>query len=626
MDYETLSNCFIGVFEDIKSEERQIFVMHESRNDIVPFLTFLMHNINNNEWHVSFNGLGFDSQITEHCLAKGHDLLDMSGDEIARFVYSKAQDVIRRQNDGEFLEFSPRDLKIRQVDVFKLNHWDNPAKRSSLKWIQYTMDWKNIIDMPIHHTSEVVEEQIPDIINYCINDVRSTKHIMHLSKEQINLRKALTEEYNIDLFSASEPRISKELFLHFLSKQTGIKKYDLRQMRTHRPQIIVDDLILPYIEFKTATFQNLLKKFREVVIYPGETKGGFKYGIQYKGVKTDYGLGGIHGARASKVYESSEDMVIMTSDVVSYYPNLAIRNKWAPGHLPQEEFCALYEWFFEERKKIPKKDPKNYVYKIILNSTYGLSNDDKAFLYDPEFTMRITINGQLSLSMLYEMICEEIPGAMPLMQNTDGLETLIPREHVDKYMEICARWEQITNLQLEHDTYSKIVLGDVNNYIAVTEDGKSKCKGRFESNNLALHKNKSFLIIPKALHAYFVDGIEPEDYLKENQNIFDYCGGVKIRGDWEFYEHAIVNGEFQKNKLQHTIRYFISKSGCKVIKTNLFDGREIQIESGQWMQTIYIDHNEQAFDDYNINLSFYLDKIKKEISGLEPNRNQLKLF
>jgi len=626
MDYETLSNCFIAVFEDIKSEDREIFVMHESRNDIVPFLTFLMHNVNNNEWHVSFNGLGFDSQITEHCLAKGHDLLDMTGDEIARFIYSKAQDVIRRQNDGEFLEFSPKDLHIRQVDVFKLNHWDNPAKRSSLKWIQYTMDWKNIIDMPIHHTTEVIEEQIPDIINYCINDVRSTKQIMQLSKEQINLRRALTDEYNIDLFSASEPRISKELFLHFLSKQTGIKKYELRQMRTHRPQIVVNDIILPYIEFKTATFQNLLKKFREVVIYPGETKGGFKYSVQYKGVKTDYGLGGIHGARTSKVYESTEDMVIMTSDVTSFYPNLAIRNGWAPGHLPKEDFCALYEWFFEERKKIPKKDPKNYVYKIILNSTYGLSNDENSFLYDPEFTMKITINGQLSLTLLYEMLTEGIPNAIPLMQNTDGLETLIPREYVDKYMEICAEWEKITNLQLEHDKYSKIVLGDVNNYIAVTEDGKSKCKGRFEYDNLALHKNKSFLIIPKALHAYFVDGIEPEDFLAQNQNIFDYCGGVKIKGDWEFYEHAIIDGEFQKNKLQHTIRYFISKSGCKVIKTNLFDGREIQIESGQWMQTIYIDHEEKKFDDYNINLTYYLDKIKKEIAGLEPNKGQLKLF
>ena len=628
MDYETLSNCFIAVFESVKSEEREIFTVHQDKNEIVEFIGFLERNIQLQEWHVSFNGLGFDSQITEHILRNKDQLIYGYGDgeEIARWIYSKAQDVIGRQNRQEFLEFSLRDLHINQVDVFKLNHWDNNAKRSSLKWVQFTMDWKNIMDMPIHHTTDVTVDQIPEIITYCINDVKSTKQIMQLSKSQIELRKTLTEEYNINLFSASEPRISKELFLHFLSGHTGIRKWDLRQMRTHRPKIVVKDIILPYIQFKTATFENLLQKFQDVVIYPGETKGGFKYSVQYKGVKTDYGLGGIHGARSTKVYESTEDMVIMTSDVTSFYPNLAIRNRWSPGHLPQEEFCDLYEWFFEERKKIPKSDPKNYVYKIILNSTYGLSNDENSFLYDPEFTMRITINGQLSLTMLYEMICEEIPNAIPLMQNTDGLETLIPREYVDKYMDICARWEKRTMLQLEHDTYSKIILGDVNNYIAITENGKAKSKGRFEYKDLALHKNKSFLIIPKAIQAYFVDGIKPEDYLAQNQNIFDYCGGVKIKGDWEFYQHSIVNGEHSIKHLQHTIRYFISNSGSKIVKKNNTDGREIQVEAGKWMQTIMIAYVEKDFADYDINMKYYLDNIYKEIRALEPINNQLSLF
>ena len=626
MDYETLSNCFIGVFEGIKSEDQEIFVVHESRNDIRELVEFLDRNIYYEEWHVSFNGLGFDSQITESIIRNKEWLIEQSPEKIAKFIYGKAQDVIYKQNNGEFLEYSPRDLSIRQLDVFKLNHWDNNAKRSSLKWIQYTMDWANIIDMPIHHTEHIVEEQIPEIIRYCINDVKSTKQIMNLSKSQIELRRTLTEEYGIDLYSASEPRISKELFLLFLSQKTGIKKWDLKQMRTHRARITVKNIILPYIEFKTATFQNLLKKFQEVVIYPGETKGGFKYSVQYKGVKTDYGLGGIHGARSTRVYESTEDMVILTSDVTSFYPNLAIRNKWAPAHLEQDDFCDLYEWFFEERKKIPKKDPKNYVYKIILNSTYGLSNDENSFLYDPEFTMRITINGQLSLTMLYEMICEEIPNAIPLMQNTDGLETMIPREYVDKYMDICKRWEDITQLQLEHDTYSKIILGDVNNYIAITEDGKSKCKGRFEYDNLALHKNKSFLIIPKAIHAYFVDGIKPEDFLAQNQNIFDYCGGVKIKGDWSFYEHHIVNGEYIVKPLQHTIRYFVSKSGSKIIKKNNTDGREIQVEAGKWMQTILIKYTEREFSEYDINYDYYLENIYKEIRNLEPVITQLKLF
>ena len=626
MDYETLSNCFIAVFEDIKSEHTETFICHKSQNDILEFITFLERNITLGEWHVSFNGLAFDSQITEYILRDKDQLLEQDGDTIAKFIYQKAQETIENSNNGEFAKFSPKNLSIRQIDVFKLNHWDNPAKRSSLKWIQYTMDWHNIMDMPIHHTTEVTVDQIPEIIIYCKNDVKSTKQIMMLSKSNIDLRGTLTEEYGIDLYSASKPRIAKDLFLHFLSNATGIKKWDLKQMRTSREQIVFKDIILPYINFETATFQNLLKKFQDVILYPGQTKGGFKYSAQYKGIKTDYGLGGIHGARQSKVYNSTEDMIIMSSDVVSFYPNLAIRNKWAPAHLPKEEFCDQYEWFFEERKKIPKKDPKNYVYKIVLNSTYGLSNDENSFLYDPQFTMKITINGQLSLTMLYEMICEGIPGALPLMQNTDGLETMIPREYIDNYMEICSRWEEITNLQLEHDKYSKIVLGDVNNYIAISEEGKSKCKGRFEYDNLALHKNKSFLIVPKALYAYFVNGVKPEKFIKENLNIFDFCGGVKIKGNWMFTERKIENGEYSETKLQETIRYYISNKGSKIIKTNRGDKREIQVEAGKWLQSTMINYEEKPFEKYDINYDYYLEKVNKEIESLEPSTNQLSLF
>jgi len=198
MDYETLSNCFIAVFEDIKSENTEIFVVHQSKNELKEFLNFLNRNILLNEWHVSYNGLGFDSQITEYILQDAEQLLTMTGEEVANFIYDKAQKVIRKRSEGEFLEFSPKDLSIRQVDVFKLNHWDNPAKMSSLKWIQFSMDWKNIMDMPIHHSHEIKANQIPEIITYCINDVKSTKQIMLLSKEQISLRGNLTAEYDID--------------------------------------------------------------------------------------------------------------------------------------------------------------------------------------------------------------------------------------------------------------------------------------------------------------------------------------------------------------------------------------------------------------------------------------------
>jgi hypothetical protein len=629
MDYETLINCFVAVFTDYKSDDTKVFVIHKTKNEFTDLARFLFNNANEEIYHISFNGISFDSQITEFILREYDYLEELSAEDIAHNLYMQAQNVIERSNAGDFPEFSEREMKIKQLDVFKLNHWDNPAKRSSLKWIQFSMDWYNVRDMPIHHSTYITtQEEIETITTYCVNDVRSTKQIMLLSKEQIMLRKTLTNEYNINLYSASEPKISKELFLLFLSQKMGINKYDLKQMRTVRNEIVIGNIILDYINFNRKEFKSIHDKFKTLVLDPENTKGGFKYSVTHKGVKTDFGLGGVHGATSAGVYEAKDGMIIMTSDVISFYPNLAIRNGWSPAHLPKEDFCEQYEWFFEERKKIPKSDPKNYVYKIILNSTYGLSNDKNSFLYDPEFTMRITINGQLSLLMLYEMLSDGIPGSVPLMQNTDGLEMMIPEGYKDKYFEICTQWEQLTNLQLEHDEYQKIILADVNNYIAVFKSGKTKCKGRFEFKDLALHKNKSSLIVSKAIYAYFIDNIVPEVFIQQNRNIFDYCIGVKKKGDWFFMETCFSKGIRTDTILQGVVRYYVSNNGCKIIKVNSADGRETQTEAGKWMQTVFNEHQELPWSEYDVNDDYYLDKIYKEIEKICKTKanSQLNLF
>jgi hypothetical protein len=656
-DYETMVDCFVAVFEDYKKDDTRVFVVSNLSNDIVPLLAFLRDNLKYDQWHISYNGLNFDSQITQYILINAKRLAYMQGGEIAAELYGKAQDAIARKNAGEFLEYNPKDLLIKQIDVFRLNHWDNKAKLSSLKWIQYMMDWDNIVDMPLHHTHSITTQEEQDmVVMYCINDVRSTKEIMNRSTELIRLRKTLSEEYKLDLYSASETKISKELFLMFLSKKTGIKKYQLRQMRTIRERIVVKDLLLSYITFKRPEFQQLHEAFKRLIINPENTKGVFKHTVKYRGVNTDYALGGLHGARKAGIYEAKDGMIIMTSDVTSFYPNLIIRNQWSPAHIPKLVFCEQYEWFFDERRKIPKKDPKNYVYKIILNATYGLSNEKDSFLYDPELTMRVTINGQLSLTMLYEMLAEGIPGAIPLMQNTDGLEMMIPEEYKGKYLEICAEWERITSLELEHDQYQKMIIGDVNNYIAVNNykevaeeeynklktnphnllrtvgdkyyHAPVKCKGRFEFEYLPLHKNKSHLIVRKAIYHYFLNGTPPEEYLQNNRNIMDYCAGVKIKGNWQFIEHAVVNGEVIKTPLQKTLRYYISNTGSKVIKTNKGDGREIQLESGRWYQTPFNKYENKEWDTYDLNDQYYLECIRKEQMNIVPHlfETQLKLF
>jgi hypothetical protein len=636
MDYETLVNCFVGVFQHYKDDSiSEIFVINQDQNDLPKFIEFLNKCVQLNQWHISYNGLAFDAQISQHIIKNQRKLLSLTGLEVAQYIHKLAQDIITRSDRGEFQEFAPRQLKIRQIDLFKMNHWDNKAKMSSLKWIQYSMDWENVEEMPHHHSKPVESsEQLQDIIQYCINDVLSTKKILEHSKEQIELRKTLTNEYGIDLYSASEPRISKELFLFFLEQKLGWDKAEIKRLRTKRDEIYLGQCILPYVKFQTPEFQKIHDYFRTKVVT--STKDKLKFTLDYKGVKTDYGLGGIHGAKDSGVYEAHPGWTIMTSDVTSFYPNLAIKNKFHPAHLPQKEFGDLYEWFFEERKKIPKTDPKNYVYKIILNSTYGLTGDENSFLYDPQMTMQITINGQLLLSMLYEMLCLEIPEGIPLMQNTDGLEMMIPTSAVSKYMEVCDKWCLLTQLQLEHDEYSKMVIADVNNYIAVYKNGKVKCKGKFEWEDLEkkkvamLHKNKSFLIIPKAIYAYFVNGIPPEEFLAQNRSFYDYCAGVKAKGGWYYEERSLVKGELVTNKLQKIVRYYITKSGNKILKRHP-DGREMQVEAGQWMQKTVneIDPN-VSYEAYDVDTEYYLENIYKQIEQINKvshaSFTQLSLF
>lgn len=637
IDYETILNLTVLVAVHYQTDEVKIFIIHRYKNDIEEMIIFLEECKRDKSYHITFNGLEFDGQITEYILELKDVFLnnpDADGQYIANEIYQYAQSVISKKADGEFLDYYEKSLSIPQIDIYKLNHWDNPAKRSSLKWIQYTTDWENMQEMPIFHGQYVDSwDDINMVVSYCINDCKSTKHAFLLSKDQITLRKDLSKEFDLLLMSASEPRLSRELFLLFLSEKMGMNKYDLRQLRTFRNEIRIKDVIVPYASFKTKEFQNLKKYFESKVVNKLDPtgqrlvlKGALTYEVKYKGMSTFFGSGGVHGATKPGIYESNDEEIIMTSDVTSFYPMLAIQNKWSPAHLDPQQFCEQYEWFFTERMKIPKTNIKNYVYKIILNSTYGLSNEANSFLYDPELTLRITVNGQLSLMMLYEMLAEGIPEAKPLMQNTDGLEMIIPVGKKEQYLAICKEWEKITKLNLEHDQYSTIYLGDVNNYIAQYVNGKTKCKGRFEFENLALHKNKSMLIIPKAIYNYFIKGIAPEETIMNNNNIFDYCAGVKSKSDWVFEETINDKGNIYRKTLSKVVRYYMSNEGNRILKRNILDGREISVEASVAHKlTTFNQYVEKKWPQYNVNTGYYLSKIYEEIRALEQSK-QLSLF
>mgnify|MGYP003667758855 FL=1 len=56
MDYETLYDCFTGVFEHYKTTETKTFVVCRIKNDYKEFIEFIHQNIENKEWHIIHNG------------------------------------------------------------------------------------------------------------------------------------------------------------------------------------------------------------------------------------------------------------------------------------------------------------------------------------------------------------------------------------------------------------------------------------------------------------------------------------------------------------------------------------------------------------------------------------------
>ena len=82
-----------------------------------------------------------------------------------------------------------------------------------------------------------------------------------------------------------------------------------------------------------------------------------------------------------------------------------------------------------------------------------------------------------------------------------------------------------------------------------------------------------------------------------------------------------------KEKIQNTIRYYVSNKGCKIIKFNYTDAREIQVESGPWLQTVFVKFENKKFEEYDINIKYYITKANQEINKLKESKfKQLKLF
>lgn len=586
----------------------------------------------------------------------------------AQEIYQKVINII----ESEYSSIWDNQIKIPQLDLYKIWHYDNKNKRTSLKWLEFAMRMPNVEDLPYAVGTNLQDHEKDVTISYCRNDLNATHEFFNKSQKHIKIRQFYTKLEGINLINASETKIAKEVFGKYLSKDMGISYKALKSLRTYRKSIDVKDVIFDYIHFKDSDNIELFEKIRNSkwvdkseMSKAEAKKNTISFERSYKNIKRVCGEGGIHSFGKAGIYESNEEYMIYDLDFASYYPHLSFKNNLHPEHIPEKVFSNKYEGFYTERKTYPKSDPRNYVLKIILNSSYGLSKDKHTFLYDPKWQIGIVMNGQLLLMMLTEWVVEATSYSKILFENTDGAAFIIKRSEKHLVDEVCKKMEKLSGIALEAQECQRLIMRDVNNYINVIDDNKIKFKGAFEIDR-DYHKNHSKRIVPLALANYFINGVVIQDTIdnhfktKEYQipiddknnyqgyGIYDFCIGSKMKGSNILNARTYLSNKIEDKELHKMNRYYVSKEGVELIKKmppleknyltstevhrnekdasqlNIFDfiedkytvdpsDRETNLEAG-WKCTLFNKYKDE--NDYNINYDYYIKECNKIINSL----------
>ena len=453
--------------------------------------------------------------------------------------------------------------------------------------------------IPFDYDGEFTDEMKEETIRYCKHDVLETVEVLKRRIYDFMAQKSLIETFNLP---AKDYRLTKAQLTAKVLKCTKDLKLAYQEW---------DNAILPCVN---------IRKYKEVPnFFSSRTnyQEGQKLDVTISGVPHTFGLGGIHGA--IKRYHKKGQLLHI--DVTSYYPSIMIQHNLLTRQSKEPElFTEIYNKRVE-LKKAGKKD-EQAPYKIILNSTFGITNQEFSKAYDPQRNHDVCINGQLMLLMLLEML----EGTCDLIQsNTDGIIVDVTSYDQEKVESICHEWERITKMGLSFEPVSEIWQKDVNNYLIRFDDGKEEAKGSYVKFNKDLDNDMSIVneavreglrkMSWAAASEYIESCNNPEDLIKfqkivklssKYSNV--WFGGNEIKNHRCFRVFAVTGGEtISKSKSRDGTheKYANTPESCTIVFGDLADenltdvmGRRFTIDSID--KSYYIDLARSRLMDFGL--------------------------
>lgn len=682
-DIEVLPNVFTCAVVRVSDGKVWTFEVSPRKNEVGKFRKFINLLRMKNYRMVGFNNVHYDYPVIHYLMT---DLTKATGAKsITNALFKRSKDVIASGNLPGLGRFKynvwEKNHIVTQIDLFKIHHFDNKAKQTSLKRLQFNMRLKSIKEFEIAFDKPIkTAKELDSLMEYNIHDTMTTLDFYNMSKGAIDFREEMGRQLNCNMLNFNDPKIGEEYLTIQLRDRVGehvLKDEDGKKLGTKRGIIPVKDIIFDYIKFDNSEFKrvlNQLKTFNMHIVngkFQWNERDDFRKGLlaiegqakivkQMKsmvghvgdihideaqeklnamtekwndhdvtavvdGFEFDLGKGGLHGARGNSVYRSNETHLIVDIDVEGMYPRLGIVNNLYPEHLTSA-FVPIYGELPKKRAQYAKGSNENALFKLAQNGTYGKTNSEFSVFYDPKYTVSTTINGQLLLCMLWEKL-REIKDIEIIQANTDGITFYINRKYIKQAGQLCREWQDLTGMQLEQATYNQMITRDVNNYICEYKGGGIKAKGAYRYDSLYHeHGMDTKGIEWHKNHNAVVVTKAAHAYLLKGQSIEKFI--VEHTDIYDFFLCTNINRSCQlllgDEPYQRNSRYIISKGGEKLIKLMPplpKNGPDAPIRrigiNANYTAEIYNVIESEKIGDYDINFQFYIDEAKKLIKPFE---------
>lgn len=589
-DIEVFPNVFHCTVKNSETGQLYMFEISQRKNQLDELVQFFhtvneQHNwndlytidiqLNTDKMFCGYNNLHYDNAIINYIIDyynimkyKGYRTICRSIFNLSKVITTSSEDNIDAWKKWKYA------IYFESFDLLTMLY--SNKLRVGLKEMQVTMQYKNVQEFVCDWRADLPEKEIDSMIEYNINDVNSTEELLNRCKKDVDLRIAIEDEYKVRVLSKDGVNIGMKILTQKYLEKTGQTWWDIKDLRSPMSVIPLKDVILPFIKYDSPILQKVLSDMKQQIVSPG--RKGYENKFLFEGLRYSVGVGGIHSVNDPEIIIPKEDEMLIDIDVASLYPSMLIEYEFYPKHLGKE-FLEVYRQIKNERIEAKHKGDKvkNETLKLALNGLSGNLQNEHNFCYSPFAVMQIRINGQLLLLMLAEKLTQI--GCRIVQANTDGLFVLLKRDVYSKANNICREWEQLTKLTLEEDRFKAMYQYAINDYFAITEEGKVKEKGMFITT-VKLGKGLTPKIIPKAVINFFKDGVPVEDTIKGCKDIRDFLMSEKTGKQWHV--------EYMNKEQQRTNRFYASTDGGYLWK---WKGGDIEEDNYVW------DNNIQSYKE-----------------------------